>query len=183
MFWSNLTRFPIIRGRRSGQKSGGTEAGGRDEWGGVGVFDKEYFRTLRAITYKKILNKSIAILVACLHLLATFGLECRAFACKKDTICKQVGGGASTPPCPSPSAGYDHCYVGKKGTTACSKLRYIIAHQFAYAYWSLFDSKQMFCYALTLISLRRHTPANVSMIPFHVFQPFFTAGTAELIAL
>ena len=35
--------------------------------GGVGVFDKEYFRTLRAITYKKILNKSIAILVACLH--------------------------------------------------------------------------------------------------------------------
>ena len=41
------------------------------------------FRTLRAITYKKILNKSNAILAACLHLLATFGLECRAFACKK----------------------------------------------------------------------------------------------------
>ena len=43
----------------------------------------------------RILNKSNAILAACLHLLATFGLECRAFACKKDTICKKVvvGGG------------------------------------------------------------------------------------------
>ena len=45
--------------------------------------DNGHFRTLRAITYKKILNKSNAILAACLHLLATFGLECRAFACKK----------------------------------------------------------------------------------------------------
>ena len=42
-----------------------------------------HFRTLRAITHKKILNKSNAILAAYLHLLATFGLECRAFACKK----------------------------------------------------------------------------------------------------
>ena len=51
-----------------------------------------HFRTLRAITYKKILNKLNAILAACLHLLATFGLECRAFACKKEnTICKKVG--------------------------------------------------------------------------------------------
>ena len=40
--------------------------------------DNGHFRTLRAITYKKILNKSNAILAACLHLLATFGLECRA---------------------------------------------------------------------------------------------------------
>ena len=55
--------------------------------------DNGHFRTLRAITYKKILNKSNAILAARLHLLATFGLECRAFACKKNTICKKVGGG------------------------------------------------------------------------------------------
>ena len=40
--------------------------------------DNGHFRTLRAITYKKILNRSNAILAACLHLLATFGLECRA---------------------------------------------------------------------------------------------------------
>ena len=45
--------------------------------------DNGHFRTLRAITYKKILNKSNAILAEFLHLLATFGLECRAFACKK----------------------------------------------------------------------------------------------------
>ena len=32
----------IMQGRRSGPKSGGTEAGGKDEWGEVGVFDKEY---------------------------------------------------------------------------------------------------------------------------------------------
>ena len=64
--------------------------------------DNGHFRTLRAITYKKILNKSNAILATCLHLLATFGLECRAFACKKNTICKKVGGGggASAPPAP-----------------------------------------------------------------------------------
>ena len=82
--------------------------------------DNGHFRTLRAITYKKILNKSNARLAACLHLLATFGLECRAFACKKNTICKKVGGGgggrcpplskvrggASALPCPSPSAAY-----------------------------------------------------------------------------
>ena len=49
-----------------------------------------HFRTWRAITYKKILNKSNAILAACLHLLATFGLECWAFACKNNTICKKV---------------------------------------------------------------------------------------------
>ena len=63
--------------------------------------DNGYFRTLRAITYKKILNKSNAILAACLHLLATFGLECRAFACKKNTICKKVGG-KRAPPLPLP---------------------------------------------------------------------------------
>ena len=57
--------------------------------------DNGHFRTLRAITYKKISNKSNAILAACLHLLATFGSECRAFAFKKNTICKKVGGGAS----------------------------------------------------------------------------------------
>ena len=45
--------------------------------------DNGHFRALRAITYKKILNKLNAILAACLHLLATFGLECRTFACKK----------------------------------------------------------------------------------------------------
>ena len=60
--------------------------------------DNGHFRTLRAITYKKILNKSNAILAAFLHLLRTFGLECRAFACKKNTICKKVGGGR----CPRP---------------------------------------------------------------------------------
>ena len=61
----------------------------------------------------RILNKSNAILAACLHLLATFGLECRAFACKKDTICKKVvvgggggGRGGGQAPCPSPSAAY-----------------------------------------------------------------------------
>ena len=77
--------------------------------------DNGHFRTLRAITYKKILNKSNAILAACLHLLATFGLECRAFACKNNTICKKVcvcvggggGRGGALPPCPSPSAIYD----------------------------------------------------------------------------
>ena len=66
--------------------------------------DNGHFRTLRAITYKKILNKLNAILAACLHLLATFGLECRAFACKKNTICKNVGGGGggAAPPRPPP---------------------------------------------------------------------------------
>ena len=64
--------------------------------------DNGHFRTLRAITYKKILNKSNAILAAYLHLLATFGLECRAFACKKNTICKKVGGGGKRPPLPLP---------------------------------------------------------------------------------
>ena len=70
--------------------------------------DNGHFRTLRAITYKKILNKSNAILAACLHLFATFGLECRAFACKKNTICKKGGGQAPPPPPrPSPSAAYE----------------------------------------------------------------------------
>ena len=64
--------------------------------------DNGHFRTLRAITYKKILNKSNAILAACLHLLATFGLECWAFACKKNTICKKVGGGGASTPLPLP---------------------------------------------------------------------------------
>ena len=72
--------------------------------------DNGHFRTLRAITYKKILNKSNAILAACLHLLATFGLECRAFACKKKKYHLQKsggwGGGGQAPPCPSPSAAY-----------------------------------------------------------------------------
>ena len=62
--------------------------------------DNGHFRTLRAITYKEILNKSNATLAASLHLLATFGLECRAFACKKNTICKKVGGQAPPPPAP-----------------------------------------------------------------------------------
>ena len=69
--------------------------------------DNGHFRTLRAITYKKILNKSNAILAACLHLLASFGLECRAFACKKKYhLQKSVGGGGvgKRPPCPSLSA-------------------------------------------------------------------------------
>ena len=68
--------------------------------------DNGHFRTLRAITYKKILlNKSNAILAACLHLLATFGLECRAFACKKKyhlqkSVCGGGGGwgGGRCPP-------------------------------------------------------------------------------------
>ena len=67
--------------------------------------DNGHFRTLRAITNKNILNKSNAILAACLHLLATFGLECRAFACKKKYHL-QKSGGASASPCPSPSAAY-----------------------------------------------------------------------------
>ena len=67
-----------------------------------------HFRTLRAITYKMILNKSNALLAACLHLLATF-----AFACKKKIqFAKKVGGGGKVgggkrPPCPSPSAAYE----------------------------------------------------------------------------
>ena len=79
--------------------------------------DNGHFRTLRAITYKKILNKSNAISAACLHLLAPFGLECRAFACKKIPSAKKWGGGTLSPyflkwrggkhpPCPSPSAAY-----------------------------------------------------------------------------
>ena len=47
------------------------------------------------VTYKKILNKSNAILAACLHLLATFGLECRAFACKKKYHLQKSGGGGT----------------------------------------------------------------------------------------
>ena len=62
--------------------------------------DNGHFRTLRTITYKKILNKSNAILAACLHLLATFGLECRAFACKKIPSAKKWG--SSPPPPPAP---------------------------------------------------------------------------------
>ena len=71
--------------------------------------DNGHFRTLRAITYKKILNKSNAILAACLHLLATFGLECRAFACKKKyhlqksvcvCVCGGGGGRRQAPPAP-----------------------------------------------------------------------------------
>ena len=63
--------------------------------------DNGHFRTLQAITYKKILNKSNAILAACLHLLATFGLECRAFTCKKKSSAKKVGGGGGKhPPAP-----------------------------------------------------------------------------------
>ena len=54
--------------------------------------DNGHFRTLRAITYKMILNKSNTLLPACLHLLATF-----LFACKKNTICKKVGGGGKRP--------------------------------------------------------------------------------------
>ena len=66
--------------------------------------DNGHFLTLRAITYKKILNKSNAISAACLHLLATFGLECRAFACKKKYhLQKSVGGGGQPPP-PSPAS-------------------------------------------------------------------------------
>ena len=67
--------------------------------------DSGHFRTLRAITYKKILNKSNAILAACLHLLATFGLEYRAFACNKKyhlqnsvCVCVCVGGGGRCRP-------------------------------------------------------------------------------------
>ena len=64
--------------------------------------DNGHFRTLRGITYKKILNKSNAILAVCLHLLATFGLECRAFACKKKYHLQKSGGGKRPPPPPSP---------------------------------------------------------------------------------
>ena len=61
--------------------------------------DNGQFRTLRAITYKKILNKPNAILAACLHLLATFGLECWAFACKnKYHLQKSEGGGGGALP-------------------------------------------------------------------------------------
>ena len=64
--------------------------------------DNGHFRTLRAITNKKILNKSNSMLTACLHLLATFRLECRAFACKKNIICQLSKVGGKRPPCPSP---------------------------------------------------------------------------------
>ena len=62
--------------------------------------DNGHFRTLRAITYKKIFNKSNAVLAACLHLLAPFGLECRAFACKKKYYLQKKGGrgGGKSPP-------------------------------------------------------------------------------------
>ena len=75
--------------------------------------DNGHFQTLRAITYKKILNKSNAILAACLHLRTTFGLECRTFACKKKYHLQKVGGwggrcpllskvGGQAPPLPLP---------------------------------------------------------------------------------
>ena len=64
--------------------------------------DNGHFRTLRAITYKKILNKSNAILAVCLYLLATFGLECRALACKKKYHLQKSGGGLAPPAPPRP---------------------------------------------------------------------------------
>ena len=77
--------------------------------------DNGHFRTLRAITYKKILNKSNAILAACLHLLAAFGLECRASACKKIPSAKKWG---EAPPCPSSSTAYEN--FGPKKITQTS---------------------------------------------------------------
>ena len=75
--------------------------------------DNGHFRTLRAITYKKILNKSNAILATCLHLLATFGLECRAFACKKKYHLQKSGGGGQAlplaPPRPLPMGDTARC--------------------------------------------------------------------------
>ena len=78
-----------------------------------------HFRTLQAITYKKILNKLNAILAACLHLLATFGLECRAFACKKKYDLQKSGGGGGEPPpppCPSPSAAYESLLIFRRSS-------------------------------------------------------------------
>ena len=81
--------------------------------------DNGHFRTLRAITYKKILNKSNAILATCLHLLATFGLECRAFAYKKNTICKKVGGGGQALPLSLPV----RCLWEIRRVVACMHVR------------------------------------------------------------
>ena len=68
--------------------------------------DNGHFRILRAITYKMILNKSNALLAACLHLLATF-----AFACKKKKYHLQKSGGEGgkrppAPPRPPPMTSY-----------------------------------------------------------------------------
>ena len=81
--------------------------------------DNGHFRTLRAITCKKILNKSNVILAACLHLLATFGLECRAFACKKKYHLQKSGGGGKRPPCPSPPAAYVLRILNNSITETC----------------------------------------------------------------
>ena len=71
--------------------------------GDNGHFRSDHEIALRAITYKEILNKSNAILAARLHLLATFGLECRAFACKKIPSAKKWGGGeGASAPLPLP---------------------------------------------------------------------------------
>ena len=59
--------------------------------------DNGHFRILRMITYKKILNRSNAILAPCLHILATFRLECRAFACKNEVISAKKWGGHCLP--------------------------------------------------------------------------------------
>ena len=72
--------------------------------------DNGHFRTLQAITYQEILNKSNVILAACLYLLATFGLECAGRShVKNNHLQKSGGGGAKRPPCPSPSAAYEQC--------------------------------------------------------------------------
>ena len=68
--------------------------------------DNGHFQTLRAITYKKILNKSNAILAVfciCLRLLV-WNAGCSHV--KKYHLQKSGGGGGKRPPCPSPSAAY-----------------------------------------------------------------------------
>ena len=65
--------------------------------------DNGHFRTLQAITYQEILNKSNVILAACLYLLATFGLECAGRShVKKNHLQNSGGGGGQASPLPLP---------------------------------------------------------------------------------
>ena len=77
-----------------------------------------HFRTLQAITYKKILNKLMLYwlhVCICLRLLVWNAGRSHV---KKNTICKKVWGGKRPhpPPCPSPSAAYESLLIFRRSS-------------------------------------------------------------------